>query len=151
MKRIAQSLIALAALAAASTGSAASFNVTEPWVKPARTGGMTEAYMQLASPEGTTIVSATSPVAASIALMTGKSRQSAPYSLVLPPKRTITLAENGTRFALMNVERPLNLGDRVPITLVLRHADGSSQEIPIDAEVRRHSPSYDHGIGRHSH
>jgi len=151
MRRILQTLIALVSLAVAGATLAVSFNVTQPWVKPARAGASTEAYMQLMSPEGTTIVGARSPVAANVVLVTTKGRQSAPFTLVLPPRATVFLEASATRFALVNVERPLKLGERVPITLVLRHADGSSQEIDVDAEVRRHSPSYDHGFRGHAH
>jgi VCBS repeat-containing protein len=46
--------------------------------------------------------------------------------------------------------RALKLGDRVPLMLTIESGDGSRQEIPIDAEVRRHSPIDDHLHG-HAH
>jgi len=149
-----RSLLAVATmayLALGGTAAAAVFNVTEPWVKPVGSGGSTEAYMELASSAGATIVEARSPVATAVSLVTAKERRVAPFALSLPPAATVSLTAGGTRFALVNVVRPLKLGDRVPITLVLRNADGSAQEIEVDAEVRRHSPSYDHGVGRHPH
>ena len=154
MRPFLQSLLAvttIACLAFGGTAAAAVFNVTEPWVKPVGAGGSTEAYMELASSDGTTIVEARSPVATAISLVMAKDRRAAPFALSLPPAATVSLAAAGTRFALVKVVRPLKLGDRVPITLVLRNADGSTQEIEVDAEVRRHSPSYDHGVGRHQH
>jgi len=152
MRPLLQCLIAFAAAMSFASGSAAVaavFNVTEPWVKPVGAGGSTEAYMQLASSEGTTIVAARSPVAAAMTLVTAKERRTAPFALALPAGAAVLLTAGGTRLALVKVVHPLKLGDRVPITLVLRNADGSTQEIEVDAEVRRHSPSSDHGVGRH--
>ena len=107
--------------------------------------------MEIASSDGATIVDARSPVASSISLVTARERRAPPYALPLPPRTTVALTAGGTRLALVKLARPLKLADRVPVTLVVRNADGTTQEIEVDAEVRRHSPSYDHGIGRHAH
>ena len=152
MKPVMQCLAAIATmvcLGSSGIAVAAVFNVTEPWLKPVGAGGSTEAYMQLASSDGTTIVAARSPLAAAMTLVTAKERRPAPFALALPAGAAVSLTAGGTRFALVKVVRPLKLGDRVPVTLVLRNADGSTQEIEVDAEVRRHSPSSDHGVGRH--
>jgi periplasmic copper chaperone A len=151
MKRIVQWAVVLACLARAAGAGAAGFNVNEPWVKPVAAGGSTDAYMELMSPEGATIVDARSPAAASVAVVTAKGRQAAPFAVQLPARKTVLLAEKATHLLLVRVERPLKVGDRVPITLVVRNADGSAQDVDVDAEVRRHSPSYDHGIGRAHH
>jgi len=59
------------------------------------------------------------------------------------------MRDAGTRIVLARVERTLKRGDRVPLTLVLKYADGATQDIEVDAEVRRRSPSEDHGVHRH--
>jgi copper(I)-binding protein len=151
MTIIMQRVLGLALIASASLAHAAVFNVTEPWVKPAPAGASTEAYMEIASSDGATIVDARSPVASSVSLAIAQARHEAPYALPLPRRTTVLLNAGGTRFALAKLVRPLKVGDRVPITLVVRNADATTQEIEVDAEVRRHSPSYDHGIGRVHH
>ncbi len=144
-------LVASLALAPAA-GAVSAFNVNEPWVKPAAAGGSTEAYMEMRSSDASAIVDVRSPVAASVMLVTSKGRQAPPFALTLPAGTLVSLAAGGNRFALLRVSRPLNLGDRVPLTLVVRRGDGTTQDIDVDAEVRRHSPSYDHGVGRpHPH
>jgi copper(I)-binding protein len=146
MKRWTQMAAALAVLALAPGATAVTaLNVNEAWVKPAAAGGSTEAYMELRSTDPVTIVDARSAVAPSVVLVTGKGRRAAPFALALPAAADVILAAGATRFALLGVTRPLKLGDRVPLTIVLRRADGTTQDIDIDAEVRRHSPSYDHG------
>ena len=69
----------------------------------------------------------------------------------LPAQQPVALAAGGTRIVLTRVARPLARGDRVPLTLVLRYADGTTQDVEVDAEVRRRSPSEDHGHGGHRH
>jgi copper(I)-binding protein len=53
--------------------------------------------------------------------------------------------------ALAPLARQLRLGDRVPLTLVVREADGVVQAIDVDAEVRRRSPTDDHRGHAHAH
>lgn len=151
MKPFLQSAALLACLAIAAGAGAAGLTVNEPWVKPVAAGGSTDAYMELTSHEGATIADARSPIAKSVVMITAKGRQEPPFAVTLPAHTTVMLAAKGTRLSLVNVARPLKPGDRVPITLVLRNPDGSTQDIDVDAEVRRHSPSYDHGVGRAHH
>jgi copper(I)-binding protein len=122
------------------------FSVAEPWTRPAAAGASTEAFMELTSSEGTMLVEVRSPVAREVRLVSGKSRQSAPFAVALPARATVLLAPGGVRLQLAQLARPLKLRDRVPMTLVLRHADGTMQEIAVDAEVRRRSPSEDHKV-----
>jgi copper(I)-binding protein len=80
-----------------------------------------------------------------VALARGGERRPAPFALSLAAQEPLLMKARGTRVVLGRVERPLKLRERVPLTLVLRYADGTAQEIPVDAEVRRRSPSEDHG------
>jgi len=69
--------------------------------------------------------------------------------LLLPAGKKIVLAPNAYRVVLRDLSRTLKLGERVPMLLVVQGTDGSRQEIPLEAEVRRHSPTYDHLHGHH--
>ena len=64
----------------------------------------------------------------------------------LPAGVTVLLAPGAYRFALAKLSRPLKLGDRVPFVLIVEAPDGSRQEISVNAEVRRRSPTDDHKI-----
>ena len=140
-------LLTTAALALFSAHAHAVFVVTEPWVRPARATQSTEAYMELMSSDGATLVAARSKVAASVAL---RGAQGSPISLSLPAGATVTLAPGKLRLTLRRLGSTLRLGDRVPLTLVVRSVTGVTQEIDVDAEVRLHSPTHDHHLP-HTH
>lgn len=147
MNLVAQGASALALVVLASAPArAAVFGIAEPWVRPAAAGASTEAFMQLTSSEAAVLVDVRAPDAKRVRLVSRQGPQAPPFALELPARATVTLAPGGVRVALLEVSRALKLRERVPLTLVLRHADGTTQEIPVEAEVRRRSPSDDHGV-----
>lgn len=123
--------------------------VSEPWVRPAGAGSSTEAFMEIMVSEDATLVDVRTPLATRVALAQGRERRPPPFALSLAAQKPLLMNARGTRVVLGRVERPLELRARVPLTLVLRYADGTTQEILVDAEVRRRSPSEDHGHHRH--
>jgi copper(I)-binding protein len=138
-----------AALPAASF--AAVISVSEPWVRPAAAGASTDAFMELVVSESATLIDVRTPVAARVSLAQGGQRRAAPFALQLAAQEPLVMRDRGTRIVLERVQRTLERGDRVALTLVLRYADGSTQDIDVDAEVRRRSPSQDHGHAGHRH
>jgi copper(I)-binding protein len=126
------------------------FVVTEPWIRPAQQAHSTEAYMELMSSDGATLIGARTPVAASVALKGVHGATGAPIALPLPATATVMLAPGKIRLALGKITRTLRIGDRVPLTLVIRDVSGGTQQIEVDAEVRLHSPTEDH-LRPHSH
>ena len=126
------------------------FVVNEPWVRPAPAAQTTEAYMRLMSSDGATLVGVRSPIAGSVALLDAGGKHASPMALPLPAGDTVVLAPGKFRIALGRIVRTLRVGDRVPLTLVVRDASGASQEIDIDAEVRLRSPTDDH-LHPHTH
>ena len=135
-------------LAPTSVHAQGVFVVTEPWVRPASAAGSTRAFMELSSSEGATLIDVRCAAAASVSLMNGQGRPVVPIALPLPAGATVLLAPARFQLALGRLTRPLRLGERVPLTLVIRNADGTTQEIAVDAEVRLRSPTDDH---RHPH
>jgi len=72
--------------------------------------------------------------------------------IALPAGETVLLAPGAQRFAIAKLGKPLKLGDRVPLLLVVEGIDGGTQEIPVNAEVRRRSPTDEHRVPhKHSH
>lgn len=132
------------------TSLAAVVAINEPWVRPAALGATTFAFMELTVSESATLVDVRTPVARSTALARGGQRQAPPFALRLGARETLLMRDAGTRIELRRVLRPLTRGDRVPLTLVLQYADGTLQEVEVDAEVRRRSPSDEHR-GAHRH
>jgi len=112
------------------------FTVNQPWVKPG--AATSEAYMVLTSTEGATLIGIRSSLAARASLRNARSVPMA--TLALPAGRAVALRPDHEHIVLAGLSRPLKLGDRVPLTLVIESADGVRQEIPVDAEVRKESP-----------
>jgi periplasmic copper chaperone A len=118
----------------------AMFIVNQPWVRPAQVGQATEAYMDLTSTDGATLVGvATNAAKAATIRAPGKAMVTA-KKVTLPPQALVALAPGKYRIALTHLLRTLKVGDRVAMQLTIELADGSRQDIPVNAEVRQHSP-----------
>ncbi len=136
----------LLALPLASASAAGLFIVNEPWVRPA-TAGSTDAYMNLRSSEGTTLVGVRCELAATVTMeMPDNARRGkfrAVTHLALPGGETVRLAPGRAHIRLAAIRHALKLGDHVALVLTLEAADGTTQEIPVNAEVRHRSPTDD--------
>jgi|MudIll2142460700_1097286.scaffolds.fasta_scaffold495541_2 hypothetical protein len=139
------------AFAAACADAQAVFLVTEPWVRPAAAGATTEAFMELASSDGATLIGVRTAVAERASVIDARGRPLGMDGLPLRAGARVLLAPGAARVALRPLARPLRPGDRVPLTLVIRSTDGAVQAIDVDAEVRRRSPTDDHRGPAHSH
>jgi copper(I)-binding protein len=124
--------------------------VSEPWVRISPNSRSAEGYVQLRSSEGATLVGIRSDATAKIEIRRSGSRRTLGAEIDLPAGETVMLAPGGDRFVLAGLERPLKLGDRIALVLTIKDADGSRQEIRVNAEVRRRSPTDDHMRG-HRH
>jgi copper(I)-binding protein len=127
------------ALALAAQQANALFIVNLPWARPAQRGQTTEAYMDLTSTDGATLVGVTSDAAAAVAIRAPGKISTKVIGVPLPAKTVVALVPGGYRLALNGLMRPLKLGDRVKLTLTVEAADGSRQDIGVDAEVRLRS------------
>ena len=118
----------------------AMFIVNQPWVLPAAKGRSTEAYMDLTSSDGATLVAARSDVALDVTIGGGTHSARSLPKLPLPAGKMIRLAPRGYHLVLDKLTREIKRGGRVQLVLVIEAADGTRQEIPVDAEVRFDSP-----------
>lgn len=98
--------------------------------------------MNLTSTEGASLVGVVSD-AAGVSIRGPGSSQRSLKRLVLPAQSLVALAPGGYRFKLSRLVRTLKLGDRVHLTLTIEAADGSRQDVDVNAEVRMHSPIED--------
>src|SRR6266566_7550732 len=131
-------LAGAAAFALLASDASAMFIVNQPWVRPARKTQTTNAYMNLTSTGGATLLAARSEDARRVSLRSAHSTAAA--GLVLPAKSEIALAPGHDHLTLTGLTRALKIGDRINITLTVRDDDGTVQEITINAEVRFRSP-----------
>ena len=120
--------------------------VNEPWIRPAAAGS-TDAYMNLRSSDGATLVGARCELAATVTMeVPGTERRGrfrAVKRLALPAGEAVRLAPGQAHLRLAAITRALKLGEHVALVLTLEAADGSTREIPVNAEVRRRSPTDD--------
>ena len=107
--------------------------------------------MDLTSTEGATLVAVATDAAAAVAILKPGKTANKVDSVPLPERTLVAMGPGGYRIALQRVVRTLKLGDRVMLTLTIRNADGTQQEIPVDAEVRLHSPFEDERAHKHVH
>lgn len=109
--------------------------ISDPWVRPVPAGGTTSVYFVIGSSTPATIVGARS-AAGEVRLARGKALVAA---IDVATARPLAMSSRGAHLVIRNATRALALGDRVALTLVLRDADGRTQELPVDAEVRHRS------------
>ena len=150
---VAAATICLALTAQAQT------TVKDPWARATvaqqKASG---AFMQLQSAKGGKLVSASSPVAGVVEIhemtMDGNvMKMRAVPSLDLPAGKPVELKPGGFHVMLMDLKKPLNAGDTVPITLVVESA-GQRETVEVKAAVRAmsgHGASGDKGHHGHKH
>ena len=124
--------------------------ITDPWVRLAPNARAAEAFMVVQSSEGGALVDVRTDVAARVTLQPPGARRATADRIPLPPGTPVKLAPGAYRFVLPKLDRSLKLGDRVAFDLIIEAADGTHQEIPVSAEVRRRS-AYDDHLDPHKH
>lgn len=135
----------LALLAAASFLCAHAFAevvVGDPWIRatvPAqKTAG---AFMQLRSTVATRLVEVKSPVAGRIEIhamaMEGQTmRMRELDGIDLAPNKPVDLAGGGYHLMLLDLQRQLKDGDKVPLTLIFVGADGKRENLTVAVPVK---------------
>jgi periplasmic copper chaperone A len=120
----------------------AEVTVTEAWVRgtvPKQTA--TGAFMKLKSTEDVSLVNAASPAANIVEVhqmvMSGNvMAMRAIDDIPLPAGKTVELKPGGFHVMLMELVKPLNPGDKVPITLTFMGDKGKKTKVEVTAEVR---------------
>lgn len=140
LRRLSIALMLGSATVMASAPANALFIVNQPWVRPAKTTQSTEAYMDLTSTDGATLVGVRADVAKTVSIRAPGSAVAVTTKVALPPKVLVALAPGQYRIAFSHLLRTLQRGGRVELTLTIEQHDGSRQEIVVNAEVREHSP-----------
>lgn len=139
-------------LALPAAGAQALIVVNQPWVRPAGAGHSTEAYMNLTSSQGATLIAARTDSAAAVTLHRPGSDARAAVDVALPAGTIVELAPGNYRLSLQRLTQTVKLGDIVPLTITVRGADGAVQDIAVSAVARLRSPIDDERRAhRHRH
>jgi copper(I)-binding protein len=145
-----RAIVFAAATILIASEASATLVVAEPWVRISPDQRSAEGYMQLRSSEGATVVGLSSDVSSNITMRERGATRAPVAEITLPPGETVMFAPGAQRFVIPRLIRRLKLGDRVALVLTVASADGSRQQIPVNAEVRARSPTDDHLRG-HRH
>lgn len=112
--------------------------------------GQTSATVQLniSVTKATRLLSVSSPVAASgqiqgVEMHHGKMESRVLDSLKIAPHSTFIFGTRGMYLVLVGLKRPLIVGERVPVNLLMEIA-GKQQAVDIDVEVMALELSYQH-------
>ncbi|MEO8344349.1 MAG: copper chaperone PCu(A)C [Betaproteobacteria bacterium] len=124
------------ALALSSLPARAVVIINQPWLRPAQPGQSAELYMNLTSSDAATVVAIQSNDASKVLFRGPDKIPRALDNLVLPARVMVVLAPGKAHFALIKLNRPVRLGDRINLILTIQSANGTRQEIPMQAEVR---------------
>ena len=95
------------------------------------------------------LLSISSPVAKkveihSLMMHKGKMRLHIVNSFALPAHRTTVFGTRGLFLMMTGLNKPLNIGDKIPITLKYSFPDKQIKTIAVEAEVKQMELSYKH-------
>lgn len=135
-----------AALMAVSLAAQAQVEVGSAWARPTVAGQMgTGAFMRLTSKDGVRIIGASSAVAGVVEIhemvMSGSVMQMRPLKgLDVAPGSTVELKPGGQHMMLMDLKRPLAVGEKIKIELRLETRDKKLVTQPVEIEIRPRAP-----------
>jgi len=139
------SIVLLAALLAAP--ALAQVDVTGAWARATVPGQMgTGAFMTLTSKDGARVVGVASPVAGVVEIhemaMEGDvMKMRAVTALELPAGKPVELKPGGYHVMLLDLNRLLKVGDKIPVSLRIETHDRRLVTIPIEVEVGSRAPT----------
>jgi len=143
MKRtIASSLFSLAALLSLPTLAQAEVTVTEPWVRATVPGQQaTGAFMVLQSSENARLLGASSPLTKQVevhemAMENDVMRMRQVQQIELPAGKAVELKPGGYHIMLLGLDKQVEAGSSVEITLEIQNAAGQKEALKVNAPVR---------------
>lgn len=140
-------LMAAAAALVAGSVYAADVQVSNAWARPTMPAQpVGAAYVTLTSASNAELVKVASPVAKKVELHTmtmkdGMMEMREIASLPLPAGKPVTLMPGGNHIMLIDLNKPLRVGDHVPLHLTIKQAGGKQIELDADAVVAEKSPA----------
>ncbi|EJC63297.1 copper chaperone PCu(A)C [Alcaligenes ammonioxydans] len=143
MKRtIASSLFSLAALLSLPTLAQAEVTVTDPWVRATVPGQQaTGAFMVLKSTDNAQLLGASSSLSKQVevhemAMENEVMRMRQVEKIDLPADTAVDLKPGGYHIMLLGLDKQLEVGSSVDLTLEILNAAGQKEELKVHAPVR---------------
>ena len=124
--------------------------ISKAWVGESIPGQDTSTLqLNLTTSKSVKLISVSSPVADaveihSLTMYSGKMKLQIVKSLPLPERRTIAFGSKGLFLMMTGINKPLNIGDKVPLSLTFTFADKRTSVVTTIAEVKKMELSYKH-------
>lgn len=113
------------------------------WARPAVAGQTaTGVFMKLQTTDPVTLIGGSTPAAQSVEVHEMKmdgdvmKMRRLDKGLPLSPDKATELAPGGLHIMLIGLEKPLAVGDKIPLTLQFESVEGDPQTLETTAEVR---------------
>lgn len=142
--------VMLLILANAAWGGVDDLLVDKAWMRESVPGqDNASVQLNLTSVKPGTLITVTSPVASSIKIQRllrskGKIKARTVDSLRLTPRQAMAFGKSSYALMMAGLKQPLNIGDRIPVSLTVRFNDGRVQTVKVEAEVKALDLSYKH-------
>jgi periplasmic copper chaperone A len=141
------SLLFAAALLAGPTASALAdaVKVDHAWVRATAPGQKVAAgFMNLTADADMTLVGGSSPAAKHFELHfmkmeNGVMEMREMKEIALPKGKTVSLEPGGLHIMFIGLKNPIREGQKVPLTLIVKGADGKEMKMAVEADVKRTS------------
>lgn len=134
--------LALIALLLVAPASASGVRIDDPWTRATAPGQkVAGGFMRLTADTDMTLVGGSSPVSTHFELHTmhmdgGVMVMREVESIPLPKGKTVELKPGGLHIMFIGLKQPIKAGDKVPVTLRVRAADGREQTLDVKLDVR---------------
>ncbi len=132
----------LVAMLCAAAVQAQTVTVRDAWIRGTVQGqSATGAFMELSAKSDVRLVAASSPVAKvtevhNMRMENGVMRMFPVAGIDIPAGKSVKLASGGYHVMLMQLDKPLAPGDRVPLLLTFELADKKREAVELSVEVR---------------
>ncbi len=132
----------LLGLLCAASAQAQTVTVRDAWIRGTVEGQTASgAFMELTAKTDARLVAASSPVAKvsevhNMRMENGVMKMFPVAGIDLPAGQSVKLASGGYHVMLMQLQKPLNPGDKVPLQLTFELADKKRETVALSVEVR---------------
>jgi len=136
-------ILALMGLALSVPVLADSVKIENAWARATAPGQKVAAgFLDLTADADMVVVGGSSPVSKSLELHfmrmdNGVMEMRQMKEIALPKGQTVKLEPGGLHIMFIGMKNQIKAGDKVPVTLIVKGADGKEQKLAVEAEVRR--------------
>lgn len=139
------SILALISLALSAPALADNVRIDAPWVRATAPGQkVAGGFMSLTADADMTLVGGASPISKHFELHymkmeNGVMEMREMKEIPLPKGKTVSLEPGGLHVMFIGLKQPITEGQKVPLSLIVKTANGKRKTIAVEAEARRSS------------